>query len=140
MRARIKARCGVIVPVVLLLICLNVVYAGDPETFTIDADLMTFTNESDSVELLSGVIKARDVRAENVTISDGGVIIKARLIESPFMTLEVTTITIVGLGVFHLKDLPVLLSGEEVTWEDVTIETKRLETNAMRYEEMVITL
>ena len=130
--------CGIIASIILL-ICSIAVHADNSKTFTIHADRMTFTNRSGVFDLPEGVIKAENTRAESVTIFNGGVTIKVQLIESPFMTLEVTRVTIIKEGVKHAVDLPKLLLGEEVTWEDVTLEVKRLETGAIRYEQMEVT-
>ena len=130
--------CGIIASIILL-ICSIAVHADNPKTFTIHADRMTFTNRSGVFDLLEGVIKAENTRAESVTIFNGGVTIKVQLIESPFITLEVTRVTIIKEGVKHAVDLSKLLLGEEVTWEDVTLEVKWLETSAIRYKQMEIT-
>ena len=130
--------CGIVVPAVLLLGLAG--GTNDVGTITIHADRMTFTNQSTPDELLLGVIKAENVLAENVTIFNWGVTIKVDLIESPFMILKVTHASLIMLGIRYIGYLPSLALSEQVTWEDVTLETEWLQTNAMSYERMVISL
>ena len=103
----------------------------EPEnTFIVRADKMAFSCTSNLVELLLGIIKVKNLSAENLEIeipgNDYKQFIRADLVTTPKGEMKVTTIEVLGIAITHLEDLVPLLLGKTVEWENVKIDAESM--------------
>ena len=105
-------------------------YIEPENTFIIRANKMAFSCTSNLVELLLGIVKFKNLSAENLEIeipgNDYKQFIRADLVTTPKGEMKVTTIEVLGMTITHLKDLVPLLLGKTVEWENVKIDAESM--------------